>query len=505
MNRGPRGLSSNTLAAVLMTTQLGSELWRIIETLYADDDDMLRVLDTLLELHDSGKVDLAALSCVRVDRESARLLTDDVSLSVDALRTDSAQPLPGHHAAAKVLPRDLLAPNPTFTITTCNLNGLHRNGHLVAKRLKSPPSCLIMQETKFNNANHIETFRRHLTNEVGDGNYRLFVNDLRAHNMDTAMHRRCGVASFFHKSMAGFADLTHLTHLDVPGRYLVARTTWQGLAVYIHNIYAPTESQLRREFFQGLPRDFEDDSLHIVGGDFNIPVDPALDTTHLHPRALSCRSDCIEWLSSLRVLDVWRLSHPHERSYSGPGRVNRLDYIFVDHDLATQLSTASSYDANVHGGDHLAHTITLSNNLPAPTKGFWRLPRELLDDPTVVDAIKQEANSLLDAMNAGPDLNYGAMWYGWLKRIKSQLVKCHRQHLQASKAHLNYLKLCVAAAQRVLDRTGSGAEDVEASRLAYNSAREEYTHVCRDRQFDFHANSNERGTHIYACSAACIH
>ncbi|RHY28215.1 hypothetical protein DYB32_006135 [Aphanomyces invadans] len=42
-----------------------------------DDDDMLRVLATLLELHDSGDATLANLACVRVGKESACLVTDD--------------------------------------------------------------------------------------------------------------------------------------------------------------------------------------------------------------------------------------------------------------------------------------------------------------------------------------------------------------------------------------------------------------------------------------------
>ncbi|ETW06590.1 hypothetical protein H310_02808 [Aphanomyces invadans] len=147
----------------------------------------------------------------------------------------------------------------------------------------------------------------------------------------------------------------------------------------------------------------------------------------------------MQWLTDLRVIDAWRLRHPQERSYSGPGRINRLDYIFVDHDLATKLSSVASYNANVHGGDHLSHTLMLSNNMPPPSKGYWRLPREFLDDFNVVKAIQEEASTFLDEMNSNPDRNHGAMWYGWLKRIKSQLVKCHRQHLQAGKANLEYL------------------------------------------------------------------
>ncbi|KAF0706853.1 hypothetical protein As57867_006669, partial [Aphanomyces stellatus] len=330
--------------------------------------------------------------------------------------------------SAKVVPANILDPLSSFSISTCNLNGLRRNGHLVARRLKSPPTCVLFQETKMRNRKQLETFHRHLDNEVRGGAYTLYTNDHRATQDEPAHRRHCGVASFFHRSMPGYTTLTHLSQYDVPGRYLVARALWGNLPVYIHNVYAPVESDLRGAFFELLPRDFEPESLHLVGGDFNIPLHSTLDTCSPHPRHGGGKQDCVEWLTALGVVDAWRQLNPRTRLYSGPTRANRFDYLFLDHELVSQLNPKATYDKNDFGGDHLTHTVTLSRSPTPTTKPYWRLPRELLLDPNIRSAITMEATSLLASMRDGQDLNHGAMWYGWLKRMKAKLIHCHRLH-----------------------------------------------------------------------------
>jgi hypothetical protein len=85
---------------------------------------------------------------------------------------------------------------------------------------------VLFQETKLNNAMQLERFERHLTNEVGLGHYKLFVNDVRALHTDSIANRRLGVATYLHRSLPGFDQLDHLVQYDVAGRYLVVRTLW---------------------------------------------------------------------------------------------------------------------------------------------------------------------------------------------------------------------------------------------------------------------------------------
>ncbi|OQR83126.1 hypothetical protein ACHHYP_15071, partial [Achlya hypogyna] len=155
---------------------------------------------------------------------------------------------------------------------------------------------------------------------------------------------------------------------------------------------------------------------------------------------------------------------------------------------------AASYGANRYGGDHKSPSVTLSATPRTPGRPYWRLPRELLDDPAVVAAIQADAADLLRRMTTTPDANCGAMWYGWLKRVKRNLERCHRRLLLHTNATLHALRMQVAHAQLAYEHTGDGHEAIAVAQLALDTATQEHRQFQFDTQFDFHANSIERGT-----------
>ncbi|KAG9408480.1 hypothetical protein AC1031_021720 [Aphanomyces cochlioides] len=308
---GSRCLSGVSLSAILLDTSFGLLIWNIMETLYAGEDEKSRyVLTTILEFHEAGSLDPTF--------DNQMLRTQRLSRSV-----------------AKVVAAGLFTKFPILELTTANLNGLKDNGHLVARRLQIPTQAVFFQETKINNIKHLETFQLHLNNEVGVGKYKLFTNDLRTDRVDSLNNRRCGVASYFHGSMPGFLDLQHLTTHDRPGRYMVVRTQWDGVPVYFHNVYAPVIAHSRAPFFDDLPRDFEDDSIHFVGGDFNLPLEEHLDATRPRQDHNAGKAECIAWLSALGVIDAWRMHHPNERVYSGPPNQNPQTIVISSYNLST--------------------------------------------------------------------------------------------------------------------------------------------------------------------------
>ncbi|RLO00989.1 hypothetical protein DYB28_013819 [Aphanomyces astaci] len=71
-----RCLSSDTMATVLLTTQLGSELWRLLEVVYASDEDMRRILLTLHDMYELGQCDLTTLGQVQVHESAPRLIVN---------------------------------------------------------------------------------------------------------------------------------------------------------------------------------------------------------------------------------------------------------------------------------------------------------------------------------------------------------------------------------------------------------------------------------------------
>ncbi|RLO09866.1 hypothetical protein DYB28_004679, partial [Aphanomyces astaci] len=275
---------------------------------------------------------------------------------------------------------------------------------------------------------------------------------------------------------------------------MVVRTLWDDVPVYFHNVYAPVIAHSRASFFDDLPRDFEDGSIHFVGGDFNLPLDDHLDAARARPDHNAGKAECIAWLTALGVMDAWRMHHPTDRVYSGPGRSNRLDYLFVDHAVLAQTYSRSSYTLSSFAGDHMEHTVVLSSEQRDPDRSYWRLPRELLKNPQVVSAIKAEANLLLEDMCSDDSQNHGAKWYGWLKRVKKRLQVSHRHHVDSMKYTLNSLKMKWLTSRRAFEMGHVDAQAVKAARQSLDTARSEYRQFHLDQQFDFHANVNERGS-----------
>ncbi|OQR85127.1 hypothetical protein ACHHYP_12242, partial [Achlya hypogyna] len=239
-----------------------------------DDLDMRNAISTLAELVEAEEFDTTVSEHVFMHPTEPRLVVGDLV----------AAQLAAH------------PPSNSFTLSTCNLNGLKRAGHLVASRLRTPTNCVLFQQTKLNNALQLELFHRHLTNEVGEGKYRLFVNDHRAHRTDSAPNRTSAST-------------------------------------------APSTGK------NALP---------------STPLDERLDASSHRPDLAQGQKACIEWLTALRVVDAWRLHHPSERVMSSPTGSNRIDYVFIDSDAVRQLYQSATYTKNGYGGDHLVHSVTLS-------------------------------------------------------------------------------------------------------------------------------------------------
>ncbi|OQR88592.1 hypothetical protein ACHHYP_20297, partial [Achlya hypogyna] len=148
--------------------------------------------------------------------------------------------------------------------------------------------------------------------------------------------------------------------------------------------------------------------------------------------------------------------------------------------------------------DHLIIAVTLSTSPCTSSRGYWRLPRELLTNPVIREAVTAEAEQRLTKMTSRtsttPPLNIGAMWHGWLKRIKARLQECHRRYIVDTKAILHDHLMRLAVAQRDYQRTGHGAAAVHAAEAALDTATAELRQCTMDVHFDFHANTNEEGS-----------
>ncbi|ETV67698.1 hypothetical protein H257_16164 [Aphanomyces astaci] len=184
-------------------------------------------------------------------------------------------------------------------------------------------NIVALQETKLKDSHHLSTFTYHIQHALGHGKCFIAVNDPRANpdyvpalNEDIA-HRSGGVALVFDDTVP-----RHMTELDVAYKYMVVNTHWQETPVYFHCVYAPVQPTERVAFYDSLPRDFPEDSIHVVMGDLNLPFDLYLDADKPHHVHTVGRINCLEWLAALRVTDAWRMHHDEDQTATSQATTN---------------------------------------------------------------------------------------------------------------------------------------------------------------------------------------
>ena len=309
---------------------------------------------------------------------------------------------------------------------------------------------------------------------------------------------------------------------------MVISTFWGNQPVYVHVVYAPAKAyattaqvptqnnpladtsdddnashpnphhntNLKTTFFNSLPRDFPTDSIHIILGDFNLAIDPTLDS--ITPRAdqHGPRTACLQWLSCLNVVDPWRLHHPSDKSFTGPvigtTRRHRLDYIFVNKTLNSQCYHSSKFHHLQSFSDHVNHSVTLAAQKVTIGHGYWKCPKELLDDPTITTSIVNEAKNILDRMPTSQ--NPGVLLDGFMRRTRRVLQHLHHIKLSLkSKALRHATKRMKQAYHQRHDNYHSHLKYDQEKHL-FNVTQEAWKQHHGDLHFDAHRLHQETST-----------
>lgn len=298
-----------------------------------------------------------------------------------------------------------------------NTNGIKRNGRNFIEKVVSQYHVVGVQETKFRDAHHLSKFSFHLSSTT---QHRLFISDKNASCQVQTGPRSGGVATLLHPDLPGVERAEEVSTVTIPGRYLLVHIRGPLHSIYIQNVYAPVRPHERAHFFQGLPTQFEPEAHHVVLGDFNVAVDPILDSRGVTSALDPSRGHLLGWLATLRVADPWRLRFTQRRLFSGPRpRINRLDYIFVSDELVESSFETTKYFQAPYSGDHLAVRLVLGSPRRRPSPGYWRLRPQTLDDDGVRRTLIQEIHQLQTTISSA--INPRLVWEGWKRRIKSQL------------------------------------------------------------------------------------
>lgn len=380
-----------------------------------------------------------------------------------------------------------------ISVLSVNTNSIKKNGHLFIESLLSKYSVSCVQETKFTDGTHLSTFQFLLDSCF---THKIFVVDPNSQLHRPTRGRSNGILTILRSDFPDFDSAVEVPGLSVAGRYLVVNVMVEGTPIFIHNVYAPVVRQDKRHFFDSLKTEgFEDHATHFVLGDLNTPLDPRLDAStpdlHYDPG----RSSCLEWLAKLGVVDAWRIHHDTKRVFTGHlPRKNRLDYILVSEAFYTRFSDDSKYFVPTHGGDHLAHSVSLRSGSQLHGRGYWRFSLHLLEYPTVVSAIGKEAELVVATLRTASDP--GKVWEAWKGSIKKQLQdvqqRLRTQDIQAVE------DARVALDQAAARYRAAGSVD---SRDHFDEAMRNYkktvtrtSHYNQDTAFDFQAANSEQST-----------
>uniref|UniRef100_A0A8C5LZP1 Reverse transcriptase domain-containing protein n=1 Tax=Leptobrachium leishanense TaxID=445787 RepID=A0A8C5LZP1_9ANUR len=199
---------------------------------------------------------------------------------------------------------------------------------------------------------------------------------------------------------------------DENGRFLFVKCSIAESVYTFASIYLPNSNQHRAlaSILRRLDA-FKSGTL-VVAGDFNVPLDPRIDTSAGRSSTpLNVLRHMRRSLDSLQLVDVWRAFHAGERDYTFYSPVHssysRLDYLFVQQH--TVLNVVDSAIQAQTWSDHCPLLITFSSPLSRPSERQWRLNTTLLQDP----ALRQEiatclSNYFLD--NENTEVSFATIW-----------------------------------------------------------------------------------------------
>lgn len=229
------------------------------------------------------------------------------------------------------------------------------------------------------------------------------------------------------------------------------RGTLHNLTYTIANVYAPNTKQV--SFFRMVLYQltaFQAGTL-VLGGDFNVPLLPALDTSN--------GSSCLKFsalqaikssLTTLTLHDTWRTMHPNVKDYTYYSSLHKK-YSQIDHFFLTQNNLTSLVEASIEPmllSDH--HPITMSLKTPShhSRSPIWRLDDSILLDMENTNCVSEVlSNYFLE--NTTDDTPTPVVWAAHKCVVRGTFISLMAKRTRLRKARIKELSDRV----KVLERT----------------------------------------------------
>ena len=133
---------------------------------------------------------------------------------------------------------------------------------------------------------------------------------------------------------------------DEQGRFLILKVIIQNQPFVLVNIYAPNKINDQCTFFEEIQTqldglDLEENCEIIIGGDFNVILEPDLDGTGGKPQLKESCKKIDNLCSSFDLIDIWRIRNPDARRFTwrqkNPMIQRRLDFWLISSSIQEEV------------------------------------------------------------------------------------------------------------------------------------------------------------------------
>lgn len=311
-----------------------------------------------------------------------------------------------------------------FSCVTFNANGLNipsKRSRILKLFHRNKVDILLLQETHFKKSYTPVTKHNYYTHWF---------------NACSPAQRRKGVSIVFNKHVQ-FTKTDIIA--DPDGRFLFLKGNIGGRIFTFANVYAPNDKQI--PFFKMIFTKLDPfvEGTLILGGDFNLPLNPELDTSQGKTRiSLKNLRVLKKTLQRFHLVDVWRAMNPTVKDFSYFSKIHqtysRIDYILItQRDLG--LIRKIEYEQCIFS-DHapLRATFKFGPNLKTP--GVWRLNESLLAKKENIEILNTHLNNFFKENNEQSGCNaltwetHKAVIRGILIQIGSREKKARQKEIE---------------------------------------------------------------------------
>ena len=199
--------------------------------------------------------------------------------------------------------------------------------------------------------------------------------------------------------MPSYLDIkVNKVECDSDGRLIVLTVTVEENEFVLGNIYAPTKDKVAQQntfitYLNSIIETYSDKNM-LIGGDFNVCLDPELDKSGGKPENRSCYcKNLIILIDQYSLIDIWRLRNKGVKQFtrrdSSLSNIiqSRLDYWFIFSCL--QYNIKSTYIKPGYRSDHSILCLQIEClGTHKRGKGTWKFNNNLLNDKNYVELVK---------------------------------------------------------------------------------------------------------------------